>query len=443
MKHFLTLLLCVGLAAQSTQAQNLYFPPLAGNTWDTISPTSLGWCADEIDSLYQFLDQTNTKGFIVLKDGRMVLERYFGTFTRDSLHVWNSAGKTITAFLTGVAQEEGLLDINQPTNDLLNVGWTNCLPAAEDQITVWNQLTMTTGIDYNVPDLFCTDPACLNCLNPPGTQWFYHNAPYTLLGDVIANASGLSENQFTTSRLRSKIGMNGLWVPVGYNRVYVSNARSMARFGLMIQNRGVWNTDTLMRDTAYFRQMVTPSQNLNRAYGYLWWLNGQSSYILPGLTFALPGAITPDGPADMISALGKDGQMLDVVPSMGLVVVRMGDNPDISLVPIVYHNDLWEKLAAVFCGTQVGIEETEENQSTNFHFFPNPNHGNLTITWPTDLALDPESTLLECRDALGQLLWTVPGTPSSVSLEALAPGLYWLSVRQEGKLLHTQKVIRQ
>jgi sulfur carrier protein ThiS len=58
---------------------------------DTISPATLNWCADKIDTLYDFLEQKNTKGFVVLKDGKIVLEKYFGTFNEDSLWYWASA----------------------------------------------------------------------------------------------------------------------------------------------------------------------------------------------------------------------------------------------------------------------------------------------------------------------------------------------------------------
>jgi hypothetical protein len=73
-----------------------YFPPLTGSTWETMDPSELGWCQDSIQKLYDWLEATDSKAFIVLKDGKMVLEKYFGTFTMDSIHAWNSAGKTLT-----------------------------------------------------------------------------------------------------------------------------------------------------------------------------------------------------------------------------------------------------------------------------------------------------------------------------------------------------------
>ena len=79
---------------------NLYFPPTSGTSWETKNPESLGFCAERIDSLYQYLEDHDTKSFILLEDGEIVLEKYFGTYTRDSFWYWASAGK-ITHGLSG------------------------------------------------------------------------------------------------------------------------------------------------------------------------------------------------------------------------------------------------------------------------------------------------------------------------------------------------------
>jgi len=99
------------LISLSLHSQNLYFPPVTGNVWETTSPASLGWCEEHLPELYDYLEDANSKGFIVLKDGRIVLEKYFGTFTKDSLCYWASAGKSLTSFLVGIAQQAGKLSI--------------------------------------------------------------------------------------------------------------------------------------------------------------------------------------------------------------------------------------------------------------------------------------------------------------------------------------------
>ena len=52
-----------------------------------------------------------------------------------------------------------------------------------------------------------------------------------------------------------------------------------------------------------------------------------------------------DAPDDLFAAAGKNGQFLDVIPSENIVVVRMGEAPDGSLVPIQFHNEMWEKIS--------------------------------------------------------------------------------------------------
>ncbi len=47
--------------------QSLYFPPTVGSTWQTITPASLGWCEEEIPALIDFLADSNSKAFIVLR----------------------------------------------------------------------------------------------------------------------------------------------------------------------------------------------------------------------------------------------------------------------------------------------------------------------------------------------------------------------------------------
>ena len=361
------------LWAAISQAQT-YFPPNTGNTWATITPAELGWCEDQIPELLTFLESNNTKAFIVLKNGKIVIENYFGTFTQDSLWYWASAGKTLTSYLVGIAQQNGQLSINNLSSSYLGSGWTSCTATQENNITVRNQLTMTSGLDDGVVDEYCTLPSCLQYLAPAGTRWAYHNGPYTLLDGVLEGATGQTLNGLVFSALKQPTGMDGFFIQSGYNNVYLSTARSMARFGILMQNGGNWNGNQLMTDGNYFQEMITPSQNLNNSYGYLWWLNGQSSYMVPGSQLVLPGMLFPHAPSDVYAALGKNGQFLNVSPSEGLVFIRMGNAPDNSLVPFVLNDQIWEKLNYVMC-TPVA-EESDEN------FWLNQTATSVRINWP-------------------------------------------------------------
>lgn len=402
------------------KAQSLYFPPNFGNSWDTISPTSLGYCQPQIDSLYAFLDSNNTKAFILLKDGKIVLEKYFGTHTQSSLWQWASAGKTITSFMTGIAQQEGFLSITDTSSNYLGQGWTSCTPLKEEKITIRNQLTMTSGLDDAVADPYCTTDTCLIYKSDAGTRWAYHNGPYTLLDQVIQNATGVTLNAYTTQKLKSPTGMTGSFFQIGYNNVFFSSARSMARFGLLILNKGNWNGNQIMTDSTYFNQMVNTSQTLNLSYGYLWWLNGKSSFMIPSSQFVFPGTFCPNAPGDMISAIGSGGQFLNVVPSQNLIWLRMGDDPANSMVPFLLNNDIWAYVNDLQCSPS-GIGNVSQINK-ELCLFPNP------VTDALYFKSNGLFTAVEIYNQLGQAVHveTLQKDQSSISVQKISPGIYYL-----------------
>jgi hypothetical protein len=170
--------------------------------------------------------------------------------------------------------------------------------------------------------------------------------------------------------------MTGLFIKSGFNNIYYSTPRSFARFGLLLMNKGVWNGTDLLKDSNYFKAMITSSQSLNKAYGYLTWLNGKESYMLPDVQFTFNGPICLDAPADMYAALGKNGQIINVVPSQNLVFIRMGNMWTTSNVPNVFNNDVWKRLKQVICSEGTGsIKPVNQNHLV----YPNPSVGFLEI----------------------------------------------------------------
>ena len=323
---------------------SLYFPGITSADWETVSLEELGWNSNAKQELLNLLEEKDTKAFIILKDGKIALEEYFGAFTKDSLWYWASAGKTLTAFTVGIAQEMELLDINEKSSTYLGEGWTSAALEKENMITIKNQLTMTSGLKDTEFD--CVTSDCLEYEADAGSRWAYHNGPYTLLESVVSEAANTSFSAFFNDNLRNRIGMNGLWISTnGLNNVYFSTARSMARFGLLNLNNGVWGEDIILGDLAYISEMKNTSQELNQSYGYLWWLSRKESYMAPSLQVVFDGPLISNAPADTYSGLGKNDQKLYIVPSKGLVIVRMGDNAGESLLgPSSFDNALWEKI---------------------------------------------------------------------------------------------------
>lgn len=137
------------------------------------------------------------------------------------------------------------------------------------------------------------------------------------------------------------IGMQVLFIKVGYNNVLFSSARSMALFGILNLNQGIWNGTPILTDTTYFNSMTNSSQDLNLSYGYLYWLNGKSSYRAPGSEVEFSGSLIPNAPSNLYAGLGKNDQKIYMVPSLDLVVVRMGGaSSEILLGPSIFDNEL-------------------------------------------------------------------------------------------------------
>jgi CubicO group peptidase (beta-lactamase class C family) len=330
--------------------ETMYYPPIDGSTtWETKSISSLGWNQNAVQPLLDYLELKHSKSFMILVNGRIVMENYFNSHTATTPWYWASAGKTLTSTMTGIAQEEGYLSINDKVSTHIGTQWTNEPLVKENLITCRNLLTMTSGIDDYVNGVYSDDvsPANLNYKADSGTRWAYSNV-YVKLQDVIASSTGQTWSTYFNTKLRDKIGMTGSWIQSDNNVVYWSTTRSMARFGLLALNKGKWNTTQILNE-AYFNAATSTSQNINLSYGYLWWLNGKASYHVPQSQLQFNGSIIPSGPTDMFMALGKNDQKIYVIPSMKMVIIRMGDAADTSNLALSdFDETLWTKIKALY-----------------------------------------------------------------------------------------------
>ena len=344
----LTIISCSGdndsLNDSDPQNGTIYFPPLNSDNWETKSISELDWNETELQPLLDYLENKNTKSFMVLHEGKIVIEAYFNGHSSTSPWYWASAGKTLTTAMTGIAENEGLLDINDKASDYLGTGWTSAPLEKENLITCKHLLSMSSGLDDSAGD--GVEPENLQYLADAGTRWAYHNV-YVKLQDIVATASGQDWSTYFDSKLKNKIGMSGAWIQTGDFSVYWSTTRSMARFGLLVYADGKWESEQIIPES-FLNDAVNTSQNLNESYGYMWWLNGKSSYRLPQSQIQFPGELIHNAPDDMYAALGKNDQKIYVVPSKKLVVIRMGDAADDQNFALSnFDNALWEKINAL------------------------------------------------------------------------------------------------
>ncbi|MBU2928553.1 serine hydrolase domain-containing protein [Winogradskyella psychrotolerans] len=346
---FLSLFLCLSCSSNddstnTTPDESIYFPPINSDIWETTSISELNWNEDQLQPLLDFLEEKNSKSFMILHNGKIVEEHYFNNHTNSTSWYWASAGKTLTTATTGIAEDNGLLNIENKVSDYLGTGWTNASLEKENLITCKHLLSMTSGLDDTLGD--DVSPSNLQYVADAGSRWAYHNV-YVKLQDVVAASSNTTWDDYFNTNLRDKIGMTGNWVDLLGLSVYFSDTRSMARFGLLTYANGKWEDEQIVSEN-YISAATNTSQDVNLAYGYLWWLNGKSSYHLPQTQIEFPGTLIPDAPNDMFAALGKNDQKIYVVPSQKLVIIRMGQSADDDNFALSdFDNELWIKINAL------------------------------------------------------------------------------------------------
>ncbi len=317
------------LVACSLAAQPLYFPPDSG-AWEKIAPERAGWSAEALETALELAGSRRSSGVVVLHQGRILAERnwnpdeidggprYRFRKTADGRAIEDVASvqKSVTSTLVAVAISKGLVELDDSVSKHLGKGWSKASPEQEAKITLRHLITMTSGLT----ELLAFEAE-------PGTKWRYNTTAYQHTIQALARASDLSPNELTRRWLSGRIGMaDSRWIerpnmPGALG--LASTARDLARFGLMAMAGGKWAGDTIVDNPRYLRAMHQSSQKLNPSYGYLWWLNGKPFVRAAGTRGE---NLVPEAPADMVAAFGALGRKVYVVPSMGLVVTRIGAN---------------------------------------------------------------------------------------------------------------------
>ncbi|PIF46173.1 CubicO group peptidase (beta-lactamase class C family) [Chryseobacterium sp. 52] len=314
----------------------------------TVFSQTLHFTKEKLDQLNHFNQENKSRAFMIYKDGKLINETYFGTkilnkqpFDENSNWYWASAGKSLTAVLIGIAQQEHLLNINDSVSKYLGK-WTSLKKEDEDKITIKYLLTMTSGLDYT-KDQNCQSNNCFVYKNAAGSFWYYDTPAYSQLAKVIEKVTHQSMDQYTAEKL-SDVGISGKWIQYDNGLVFSSTAKSFLQFGKLVLNKGKLNGKTGYTYDDYFQQMTNTSQQYNSSYGYLWWLNGKSTSKVPGMEMSFDQSLVPDAPKDMFCALGKNGQILDIIPGQNLIILRMGENPSAFQNVILFHRDLWREI---------------------------------------------------------------------------------------------------
>ena len=331
-----------------SRARKLYFPPAKGE-WEKVDSARSGWDRAKLEAALELAGQRKSSAVVILYHGRILAERYWDLPAKPTdekgrlnpyFHMSHgkgsggriiedvaSAQKSVVSLLVGVAQHKGLLKISDRVDKHLGEGWSKAPRDKEAKITLRDLITMSSGLRDN-----------LEYEVPPGRKWKYNTSAYARSLQAVAAASGMSPNELTKKWLTGPLGMAAsrwierAWIrkrPTANALGFATTARDLARVGLMVLADGTWEGRVIVADKQYLADSVKPSQKMNPAYGYLWWLNS-SARVVASNGERRTRLLVPTAPPDLFAAHGALGRRLWVVPSLGIVATRLGDNPGVS-----------------------------------------------------------------------------------------------------------------
>ncbi|MCH2347609.1 MAG: beta-lactamase family protein [Pseudomonadales bacterium] len=276
-----------------------------------------------------------TLSLVVVYNGQIIHERYapgFDVATRT--RTWSTA-KSIASTLIGMLVDEGRLALDEP----LGIDWYPNARSPEtdprNEITLRHVLNMSSGLEtvdnrgleyaigsgmsYWAGASSVVGARSRALIREPGTYWDYENYD-TLLGVYamkLALGGEKAYAEFPRKALLDKIGMRNTLVStdrfgdfVMSSQIY-TNARDLARFGLLYLGHGIWNGERLLSEEwiDFVRTPAPATKSIGSIYGGQWWLVPEGR---------------DDVPKDAYSTSGNRGQFSIIVPSRDMVIVRRG-----------------------------------------------------------------------------------------------------------------------
>jgi CubicO group peptidase (beta-lactamase class C family) len=280
-----------------------------------------------------------TRAVVIVKDGRIIGERYAEGIGIDTPLLGFSATKSVISALIGVLVRQGRLKLDEPApvaawlspNDPRHAITVDQLLRHTAGLKLGSSLQASLGAAFepvNRMKFMETDMAAFaeaaELATPPGSAWNYHDGNYVILAHLIRNTTGAPAAvlRFARQELFEPLGMrhvtldfDGAGTPEGSSQMLAS-ARDWARFGLLYLDDGVVGGKRILPE-GWVDYSASPTPGGWVGYGAGFWTNRGDS----------PGAntrIAHGWPRDAFLAKGSIGQYVIIIPSQRLVVVRLG-----------------------------------------------------------------------------------------------------------------------
>ena len=330
---------------------NWYQPleTVSGNPNDLTKETPSFMAQDTLNQIADYAETSNSSALLVLHEGKIILEKYWQEFTPSSTFNAMSMSKTIMALLIGIAIATG--EIQSELDPVANY-----IPEwAEDErgkITLQDLLYMQSGLrnqdntDNPTSDkikMFAgtdVDAVALNipALQEPKQAFDYNNVNTQILSEVLERATGERYTDYLSTHLWKPLQANNanLWLdrPQGNPKAFCclfATPRDWAKIGQLFLDKGRVNNQQIVA-SAWLEKMIQPSP-LEAKYGYHIWLQARTQE-KPGIY--KKSASQSFLAEDTIYLDGASRQRVYIIPSLELVIVRVGEKPeqwDDSIIP--------------------------------------------------------------------------------------------------------------
>ncbi len=266
-----------------------------------------------------------TRSLLVIYKDKIIAEKYDTGFDKNSRILGWSMTKSITSTVFGVLEKQRKFDIDAPapipewkndsrkfitTSDLLHMN--SGLQWVED----YNTISDATEMLFQAEDMTRAQLE-KSVEHKPNMRWNYSSGTTNLLSGILRKQFKTHQEylDFWYTDLIDKIGMNSMVIETDMTGNYVGSSygwattRDWAKFGLLYLHKGNWNGEQIFNE-GWAKYTATPTNTSDGRYGAHFWLNA--------------GGTFQDVPKDMYFCSGYQGQMILIIPSLDLVVVRMG-----------------------------------------------------------------------------------------------------------------------
>lgn len=340
-----------------------YFPkPDSEGGWRTCAPSDVGMNASALDETFEFIQgSTKNGGLVIVKDGHLIYEKYFGKGHREWAPNSGSCGKSFTSIAMGILLGERPerfpdgLDQKVFTPDYLP---EKAFPLHDERmadIRLGQLLAMTAGIRGNNPGCVNGEDVTLDPMGPdgwqgmadhyalgledgdtngvpfttktlwcePGGGYSYATASIHIVSVIVRHVTGMELQDYLDEKVAKPLGW-GRWNFAYRNAKEVDhtpggggialNTTDMMRFLYLLLHKGRWNGQQIVPES-YVDHCANPSPyNPHYAYSLQFNANGRGEH--------------SELPLDAYWKAGSGGHALYVVPSQNMVVWKLGGRDD-------------------------------------------------------------------------------------------------------------------